>query len=379
MAITTDKELLIREDLSQFISNLYPAEVPLQATLGKYPMQQKFTEYGVDSFNITRTIATIATNVKAEGATFTTTDGIDPSRLKAQAQINWKAVSVSATDRASTIAGMTDPFEYRLYKTMVEVANDQEMALLWGTANYFGNAAATARQTEGLVHWIAMTGLARTLGVNPASTNYINSLDGATGTQTNNAISGAYWSNFYNAAGVNMDLSILTDKILGGGVDNGFQVDGSVAMCGRKVKALAANFALTVNGPTNTRWIAAGENAFSENIQWIETASFGTLGLVYNRYFDLANQAMTLNNTTTNGTAPSGGTIVSGTFTSSFPCNETLVCIMPQYWKIGTLRGLGWAPLPRTVDGDQGAVVGELGLICLNPLAGVGGTNLLAA
>lgn len=377
MTITTDKELLIREDLSDYISNLYPAEVPLQSFCGKYPMKQKFTEYGIDSFNITRTIASIASNVKTEGATFTTTDGIDPSRLKAMAQINWKAIAVSGTDRASNIAGMSDPFEYRLYKTMVEVANDQELALLWGSGNYFGNTAATARQTEGLVHWCASSGLARTLGVNPVSTNYINSLDGAS--NANNLISGAYWSNFYNAAGVNMDLSILTDKILGGAVDNGFQVEGSVGMCGRKVKALIANFALTVNGPLNTRWIAAGENAISENVQWIETASFGTLGVVYNRYFDLANQAMSLNNTNTNGTPPTGGTVVSGTFNSSFPCSETFLAFMPQYIKVGTLRGLGWAPMPRTIDGDQGAVVGELGLVCLNPLAVTGGTNLLAA
>jgi len=358
MTLLTTSETMIREDLSGYLSIISTAETPLHRFLGRETVTQKVHEYGIDGFNFTRTIASIASNAKAEGATFSTTDDAVPNRLRSIAQINWKGVAVSGTNRASQHAGISDPFEFRVYKAMVDTANNQEMALLWGTG---GTAAASPRLTQGLVHWAAFTGLARTLGSAATTLADTNS----------NTINDEFFSNFYNAGGVNLDLSMLTDKILGGAVDQGFQVQGSVAMCGRKLKALISNFALGVNGPLNYRQIPAYDNYITENVQFIETASFGTLPIAYNRYFDLPGQSMSVDNVSGQGT--------SGLFNSSFPCNETMVVFMPEYVKVGTLRGLGWAPLPYTLDGDQGVVLGEEMLIVRNPLAVTGGCNLLAA
>jgi len=260
------------------------------------------------------------------------------------------------------MAGISDPFEYRIYKTMVKVANDQEMALLWGTGSV---PSAATRLTQGLAHWCSFTGLPRSLGSIAAT---LVDVDGAT--SGGNIIPTRYWSNCYNAGGTNLDLSMLTDKILGAAVDLGFRPAQSIGTCGRKVKSLLTTFALTVQGPLNMRTIATSENTVTENVTYIETASHGKVGIFYNRYFDLAGQSMSVDTVTGQGT--------TGLYNSSFPCNESLLFYMPEYVKVATLRGLGWGPLPRLIDGDIGMVVGEQGLAVLNPVALTGGVNLLA-
>ncbi len=51
---------------------------------------------------------------------------------------------------------------------------------------------------------------------------------------------------------------------------------------------------------------------------------------------------------------------------------------MPRHWKIGVLRGVAFRPLATDGDYTRGMVVGEETLICRNPIAGTGATNLLA-
>lgn len=364
MTYTTTSEVLIQEDLSPYISNLSPADTPLHRLCSRYTMKQKIHEYGVDRFNLNRTPAAIAgaDGARTEGATLTQTAAdIFPERYRSVAQINWDLITVTGTDRASQMAGITDPFEYRIYKLMVDINNRQELFLHWGTGSL---STASPRLSQGVAQWCGYTGLARSSGSAATSMTDPNG----------NVITPSYWSNMYNAAGSNLDLPTLTDKIIGVAVDNGFPLPGSYAICGRKLKSQVSQFTLTAQGNLNNRNIPAYDNFMSDNISFIETSFAGVIGLSYDRYFDLVASGVPAN-WSVNNTGGAGG---SGLFNASMPCNETLLIFQPQYVQVGTLRGLGWGPMPHTIDGDSGVVLGEESLIVRNPVAICGGINLLA-
>ncbi len=273
-------ETLLREDLSDLISNLHPAEAPLHTALEHIPITQRRPEYGWDKFKLNRTIAATSSQARAEAATVVVNTPVYPEGLRLSLRSTTPGIEVSETDRASLIAGIPDPFEYRAYLALVEVVNDQEMAMMWGAGSL---ATAATRLSQGMVKWIAYSGLERQHGTATGVTD-------VHGVQ----ITSDFFANFYNANGSNLDRSILNNKILGDAWTNGFQVDNCIGFCGQRLKNLVAEFAQSANGTLNERVVPAYDKMFVDTLDAIQTP-MGVIWINLNRYLEISGETLTVN------------------------------------------------------------------------------------
>lgn len=353
------KEVLIREQLEDWVSIMDPTDAPLHSVLTPHPVQTRVVEYGVDNFGISYTTAPTS-EARSEGAAATLLEPeIYPTRLRSVMQINWESATVSGTDRASLHAGIEEPYEYRAYKSLTRVVQQAEKAMLFGVGTLANPGSGNKRETQGLLAWAANTGLQR-------FASDISSITSITD-DTGNVIPKDYFSTFFNAQGTNLDRSILTHSILGTAVGNGFIADGAVGMASYKIKGLFTEMGLTANGPINERKIDAQDRMFIDVVDAYQTVA-GTVYINWNRWFD-RQQSTTINPTVTGGT---------GAGSVSVPWYESLVFMMPKYIRRGVFRGAYMRPLAADGDRDQFMVITEGGLIVLNPIAVCGGTNLLA-
>lgn len=354
------KEVLIREQLEDWVSIMDPTDAPLHSVLTPHPVQSRFVEYGVDTFGVDYTTAPLS-EARAEGdAAVDASPLIYPTRLRSVMQINWESATVSGTDRASLHAGIEEPYEYRAYKTLTRVVQQAEKAMLFGVGTKPSPASGNTRATQGLLTWAAMTGLQRFA----SDFSSITSIEDKTG----NVIPKAYFSTFFNAQGTNLDRSILSHSILGNAVGNGFIADGAVGMASYKIKGLFTEMGLTANGPINERKIDAQDRMFIDVVDAYQTVA-GTVYINWNRWFDRTGSTTVAPETITGGT---------GVASTSVPWAESLVFMMPKYIRRGVFRGAYMRPLAADGDRDQFMVITEGGLIVLNPIAVCGGTNLLA-
>lgn len=362
----TVNEVLIREQLEDWVSIMDPTDAPLHSVLTPHPVQSRFVEYGVDTFGVDYTSAPLG-EAKQEGAVASDAAEIYPARLRSVMQINWESATVSGTDRASLHAGIDEPYEYRAYKTLTRVVQQAEKAMLFGVGT-LPNPTLNVRATQGLLTWAAMTGLQRFSADFTAVDPTASVTD-----KTGNVIPKAYFSTFFNAQGTNLDRSILTHSILGNAVANGFIADGAVGMASYKVKGLFTEMGLTANGPINERKIDAQDRMFIDVVDAYQTVA-GTVYINWNRWFDRSGS------TTVAPTAITSvaGSALTGVTSTAVPWNESLVFMMPKYIRRGVFRGAYMRPLAANGDRDQFMVITEGGLIVLNPIALCGGTNLLA-
>ena len=159
---------------------------------------------------------------------------------------------------------------------------------------------------------------------------------------------------------------MLTDMVLGPAWRNGMQIENSILLVGQRGKSAIVEFALTPNGPINERNIAAYDKMFVDTLDAIETP-MGTVWVNLDRYMDLPGETLAIDNTALTPTP--------GTADITIPCDEVIAVIMPEYYKIGILRGASFRPLSSDGDFTFGMVVGEETVITRNPLAGTGCSN----
>jgi len=145
---TTDGTLQasIREDLSDVISNIDPADTPLMSMIASAQARSTVHEWLVDN------LEAVSTTASVEGAAFDHTVTKKPVRLSNFTAIFRRDFEVTDTMRAVENAGMTDAFAYQLDKAMRELGRNTEKALLSSTAAEDGSNATTpvARDMAGL-------------------------------------------------------------------------------------------------------------------------------------------------------------------------------------------------------------------------------------
>lgn len=145
---TTDGTLQasIREDLSDVISNIDPADTPLMSMIASAQARSTVHEWLVDN------LEAVSTTASVEGAAFDHTVTKKPVRLSNYTAIFRRDFEVTDTMRAVENAGMTDAFAYQLDKAMRELGRNTEKALLSSTAAEAGDNTATpdARDLAGL-------------------------------------------------------------------------------------------------------------------------------------------------------------------------------------------------------------------------------------
>lgn len=380
-------EVLVKEDVSDLISNLFPYDTPLHQLLEREPMSQIFKEAPVDDeAGIVRTSTSVGMNaagvgadsvVKLEASTASAGAAAYPSKIRAVNEIHQEAFEVSGTDRAVDHYAITDPFTYRAMKLARKMTNDAEARYWHGkgtrpdgavvtnyatgavnTTDGLGGTGSFPRQTQGVFNWIMRTGLERTtVGV---GANFFNAHgEQIKGTGYN------YCSYAFDASGLNFDSSLLQQKFLGEWWGIGGDPRGCVLLMGRKPKQLFSTVALTPNGEINSRAIPADNKRIVDTIDVYET-QFGIHYVNLVRYLDLAQ-------TSVYDTTSAGANV-------SVAWDESIIAIQPRYWRIGVLRGLGFTPLAKTGDFDRGMFTSETGIICKSPIGGgCGIANCVAA
>lgn len=349
-------ETLIRENLENYITLMDPTDAPLTAFLEPVPMASRIIEFPVDNLGLDFTTAP-ASEAVAEASDFSEETPAYPSRLRAVAQINKRGLKISGSDRAHDHAGIGEPFQYRLWKAMQVVIQQQEKAMLLGVGS---DPNASTRLTQGIIHWCAFSGLERATAATPATT--LTSTHGET-------IANDYFSYMANALGTNLSIDVLTYDILGAAsqiptvVGQGvFNVEGAVGMCSLRLKGLLGRSTLQLNEKQINAW----DKAFVDVVDFYDTVA-GGVWINRNRHMDLAT-SVAVDNTT-------GGL---GEFNSTVPVNETIIFMQPKFVKRGVLRGLHMEPMGKGGDWDAAEVRAEGGLIVTHPIGLCGGTNLIA-
>lgn len=375
------QETLMKESVADLISNLFPLDTPLQQILEKIPMDREQMSFPLDWFAATQIVRTSAqfsasasfatTAAKPEGFTYSDHTPQFPRLLISVNEIQGDQFSVSDSMGGTPMYGMSDRFAYEALKTTQAVVNNIEHSAWWspGTApagadlnSTGGDAQQVARQMQGLVHWIAKSGLQRSkIGLGQASfTDGIGNNFG-TGTANANVALNNASSWMFDAGGLPLDDAMFKDNIMGQWYSINGRQAGAVGFCSPKIKNQFGRFAQTVNGPINERTLEAAAKRIVDTVDFYET-DFGTISLNLCRYLNIAGQTVSIDQST-------GSTTV--------PYDETLILIKPQYWKFGVRRPVYMSPLGKTGDKETGIVRGEMGLVCLNPSGGVGATNLI--
>jgi len=392
----TLKEVLIKEDVSDLISNLFPLDTPLQQVLERVAMNNVFMEFPVDTFSTIFRSSTQVGNAtaanpgvltssgilaKPEGYTFTTSTPSYPARLRGVAEIQGRQFAVTDTLRALDQYAIDDRYNYEALKVTQNVVNDFEHSFWWSKGSTVNatdldsDAGATeiynARQTQGLMYWILKTGLERSksgafgaLGKGTEANSFVDGngneygdLAAGTGNEAMN-IGAMTWA--YDANGAALDQSMFKEQLMGKWYTMTGRQAGAMGFASPRVKNLFSQFALSINGQINERTIEAASKRVVDTVDWYET-DYGVVSINMSRYLALPGVTFT----------------VANTVSTTVAAEECLIFIKPEYYKIGVVRGVTFSPLAKTGDFETALIRGEQALLCRNPQAGVGLVNCI--
>jgi len=357
----------IRESLDDFITIVSSVETPLLGLLEHVPLNQKFYDWPADTVTRASDPTTVTTSTVAEGADATFAAATYPARFKSVAQINSDAIDVTATERASIMAGRSDEFRYRAWKTMLNLATKIELAIHFGVArsDSGGPNGGTTRVTHGLITAAAQAGIDRFL-----SNTYTRFWSGGTDYTTTDYATTMLTSNLSGTTTVAAADTILTRTLfnkswLGAAHTGEYKVDGSLilvppalrrsisAFCMPSASGGSFSNGVTGNVPANYRNVDASARQMFDTIDFV-TTDMGTVAIANDRYL---NTATTYN--VVAGQASAGSPTVG---THALNPSKCMIAFHPSMVKIGVLRGMGFRPLAIVGDSTKGQYVMEWGL-----------------
>lgn len=335
----------IREDLSDLIDIMTPADLPYHALFEEETTHDIYKDWSQDEFAIP---VTPASDVEGSAPSFAKL--AEPLRATAGVCIVKKEVEVSDTHRVALQAGIEDAYNYLMWKQAVAAMKQMEINLRFqdgGTVKFATDDGSTARPCSGLWWWLteAFNGQI-VVGMDfGASDPFEPYKPGGLLTPTTPA-----------------DLTRLQlhDSIIEPAWNQGMNINGAVLLCPSKVKRIISEFALIYDSANavQRRNIGAAEKKLIETIDFFET-DFGTIAMNLDRYFS----------TTTSETWAGEAGVRR---------DATLMLVEPDKIKRITLRGLSHVPIAKTTDGTRGMVVIESGIKISNTLAAVIGINVAA-
>lgn len=145
----TVRQVGIREDLTNDISDITPMETPVFSMLRKgKPAKNVYIEWQKDAL-----AAASGSNKAVEGADYTPLTASPTTRLRNYCQIWTKGLIVSGTANAVNTAGREEELAYQVAKRGREMKLDIETNITGNYASAAG-ASATARACAGLEAWI---------------------------------------------------------------------------------------------------------------------------------------------------------------------------------------------------------------------------------
>ena len=365
--------------VSEQIANLHPSVAVVRSLLGSENITTDDPQWPVDKYVLNRTLTTVSGRMKAEGvdADTVTATGMIPTKLRNQTRILHAALKVSRTARQVRYHGITDTLDYAIDQLIHTIVNDSEMLFHWGLGTKIdgSTAADDIPGLLGLVPWAAWTGLERRHG----SQTTTSSVTLPFATQTD--VSSDYYSSFWDAGGVSLSRENLYGEILDPWWNIGGEVEGSFCLLGNKLMNLVADMHMSSKGQVNERVLPARDKALVDCIMTIQTPGMGEFYLMVDRYLSIPGESVTIDNkpVLTSGVAAAGtGTITSSSVGAATLNNDsTMLFVMPDLIKIGTLSPIAYSPLATDGDYVKGMVVSEETLIPSHPMAVAGASNLL--
>ena len=168
-----------REDLSDMIYDISPADTPIMSSIGKGRATAVYHEWQTDALD-----AATTANAAVEGADATAATLSPTVRLGNYTQIVQKTVQVSGTLEAVDKAGRKSEKAYQLAKASAELKRDIETII---TANQGRDAgtSSSARKMASLLSWIKTNtskGSGTTAGTDPTTIGVSTRGDGTTRT-----------------------------------------------------------------------------------------------------------------------------------------------------------------------------------------------------
>lgn len=154
-----------REDLIDIIADVSPDDNPLATMLTTTTAQQTLHEWLEDYISRPTSVS-----ASIEGAAATYSDLTQPSRRVNVTNIITQTYRVSGTERAVSVAGMGDPFDYQSAKALREWKNQLEYAIVNGAVA--SGSSGVARQMSGLQAVVTTHSTARNSGTSLSESEF---------------------------------------------------------------------------------------------------------------------------------------------------------------------------------------------------------------
>lgn len=340
--LTVDSQT-IREDLSDLIDVMTPADAPLHALLDEESTHDTYFDWSIDALEDPTAVATVE-----ENHTPTFSKSAEPARLTAPVCIVERDVEVSDSRRVARTAGMGDPYDYFMWREGIGALKQMELNFHYGKTGTTVLTTELARTCEGVIAWFSEAGNEQTI----AGMNFATTRASAPSTGVNE------WSPFLYDRNGSLSRTQFHTNILGEGWAQGLNVEGAIILCGSAIKRIISEFCLAYSNATLDRNINALTKQVVETIDFF-SSEYGTVGIALDRY---------MNTATTDTFGLLGSTGVAR--------NQTLLLLEVDKVVRKTYRGLGHVRLSKTGDGTKGMIIYEAGIECRNPLGGVIGTRI---
>jgi hypothetical protein len=155
----------IREELSEIIYNISPAETPVLANAGVESVNNTFFEWQTDSL-----ASAVTNNQQVEADDISSFDAVTPTvRIGNYCNIARKTLIVGGTEEEVRKAGRDSEIAYQIAKKGMELKRDMEAGLLANIGANAGNST-TARVTGSLLAFIKTNTDKGATGVDPVWT-----------------------------------------------------------------------------------------------------------------------------------------------------------------------------------------------------------------
>lgn len=154
-----------REDLLDLIGDVSPDDNPLSTMLAKSTASQTLHEWLEDYLARPTTVS-----ADVEGTDATYSDLVAPVRRNNVTQILKVTFKVSGTERAVSVAGIGDPFDYQASKAMRDWKNKLEFSLIQGSRA--SGDSGVARQMAGIQNIVTSHYTNRNSGTSLSETEF---------------------------------------------------------------------------------------------------------------------------------------------------------------------------------------------------------------
>jgi hypothetical protein len=151
-AVATYDVTTNREDLSDAVYRISPADTPFMSAVPKTKATAVLHEWSLDELDAVST-----TNARLEGDALSRAASTNPARKQNYCQISSRDATVTGTQRASNPAGIDDLMAFQMSKKSLVLRKDMEAILLGNTGQNAGNTT-TARTLRSFNAWIDANG-----------------------------------------------------------------------------------------------------------------------------------------------------------------------------------------------------------------------------